>query len=219
MIGIVVPAVCSAAVFSSSVSISSVSFPPPPNGQPAYEIRTWTQPNNGGDGAFLDLTVSNFVLSAYSYTVGIGEAWDSVTNGTVFSPSTRSSLTPFANSLNPPFTPGQISLSPGYDFYLAFWLQESPVARYGWAHLEYTGSNLILLGNAIEDSGSGIIVGTTTVVPEPSALGLTAVGLVSLFAWRGRILPQSRMQADNERVGQVQNARRGQAWKLDLARL
>ena len=45
--------------------------------------------------------------------------------------------------------------------------------------------------NAIEDSGSGIIVGTTTVVPEPSGFMLTALSAVLLLAFR-RSRAQSR---------------------------
>jgi hypothetical protein len=190
VIGLVAPVICSASVFSSSVSLTAVSFP-----QPGYEIQTWTQPNNTGDGAFLDLTInSNLVLSAYGYTVGIGEAWYSVTNGTIVSPSTQSSLTPFANNLAAPFTPGQIQLSLGQDFYLAFWLQEPPNNEYGWAHLQYTGSGLTLLGNEIEDSGSGIIVGTAIVVPEPSACYLTALALALLLVCRSRVVVRLRKQ-------------------------
>ncbi len=184
-------AVCSANVFSSSVSLGPVDgfpFPPPPNGQSGYLIETWTQPNNTGDGAFLGLTInSSLVLSAYAATVGIGEEWYSVTNGTVLSPATQSSLTPFANNLTAPFYPGQIQLSLGQDFYLGFWLQEPPNNEYGWAHLEYTANGLGLLGNEIEDTGSGIIVGTTTVVPEPSALYLAVLAILPLLACSKRV--------------------------------
>jgi hypothetical protein len=195
VIGLAAPVICSASVFSSSVSLTTFGIPLPPNGQPGYEIQTWTQPNNTGDGAFLDLTInSNLVLSAYDYTVGIGEAWYGVTNGTIFSPSTQSSLTPFANNLAAPFTPGQIQLSLGQNFYLAFWLQEPPNNEYGWAHLQYTVSGLTLLGNEIEDSGSGIIVGTAIVVPEPSACYLTVLALASLLVCRSRVIVRSRKQ-------------------------
>ena len=184
VICLLAPVICSASVFSTSVSLTTIGIPTPPNGQPGYEIQTWTQPTNTGDGAFLDLTInSNLVLSAYALTVGIGQEWYTATSGTVFSPSTQSTLSPFANNLAAPFTPGQMQLSLGQHFYLAFWLQTPPNNEYGWAQLEYTGSGLTLLGNEIEDSGSGIIVGTATVVPEPSAFFLTVVGAALLLAW------------------------------------
>lgn len=179
-INLAVSQISTASVFTTSIFVVPHQFSPPD--QPSFEIQAWTQPNGSGDGGFVETTLnSNLVLSPYSVTVGIGETWYSVTNGTVFAPSTRSTLTIFASNLETPPYPEQLQLSVGQDFYLAVWLQE-PQDRYGWAHLKLTSSStLTLLGSAIEDTGSGIIVGTTTVVPEPSSFCLTALASILLL--------------------------------------
>jgi hypothetical protein len=181
LINPVVSQISRASVFSNSVFLFPGSFPPP--GQPGFEMQAWTQPNGTGNGGFVEVTINpSLVLSPYAYTVGIGERWFSANYGDVFDTAALSTATPFANNLAAPFTPGQIQLSVGQDFYLAFWLQSSPPPyAFGWAHLKLTSTTtLTLLGNAIEDSGSGIIVGTTTVVPEPSSFYLAAMAFVLL---------------------------------------
>jgi hypothetical protein len=175
-------------VFTSSVSLHS-AFVPPPHNQPGWEIQAFSNPNNTGDGGWLEITSSNLVLSGYSGTIGIGHIWYNVGYGTAVDPSLLSTGTPFyaiTSRTLPPWTPGKIQLSLGQDFYLGFVLEEglSNTYRYGWAHLELTSpTTLTLLGNAIEDSGSGIIVGTMTVVPEPSTISLTALSIMLMLAW------------------------------------
>jgi len=183
-VGLSVSPTTRASVFTNSVFLET-AFVPPSGNQPGFEIQAWTHPNGAGDGGFVDVTISpSLVLSPYAYTVGIGERWFSVGYGTVFDAAALSTATPFANNLSAPFTPGQIQLSVGQDFYLAFWLQSSPPPYdYGWVHLKLANSTtLTLLGNAIEDSGSGIIVGTTTVVPEPSSFCLLALALALMLS-------------------------------------
>ena len=181
-VSLVVTQISAASVFTNSVFLTNFGNTGP-NNQPDYEIQTWSQPNGTGDGAFVGVTINgSLVLSPYTSTIGIGQRWFSVTNGTVFNAAALSTEIPFANNLSPPFNPGQIQLSVGTNFYLAFWQQEFPNG-YGWANLRYTASGLTLVGNAIENSGSGIIVGTTTVVPEPSVFTLTALSSVFLLAF------------------------------------
>jgi hypothetical protein len=74
------------------------------------------------------------------------------------------------------------------------WIHEPPNNEYGWAHLEYTASGLSLLGNEIENSGAGIIVGTDIVVPEPSGGCLAALALALLLACRSRVGVRPRKQ-------------------------
>lgn len=195
LVGVVVAQVSMASVFTNSVLLNNLGNTGP-SGQPAYQIQTWTQPNGAGNGAYVWVTINgSLILSPYSSSVGIGQRWFSVTNGTVFNSAALSTETPFANNLSPPFNPGQIQLSVGTNFYLAFVQLEGFTNQYGWVQLQYTGSSLTLLGNAIENSGSGIIVGTTTVVPEPSALMLTGLSfglLVSIAARSGRCVRPKR---------------------------
>jgi hypothetical protein len=179
-VNLAVSQIGTASVFTNSVSVFAQNMGAPSN-QPSFVIEAFAQPNSTGNGGYVWVTI-NFspVLSPYNYTVGIGEKWFSVDYGTVFDPAALSTATPFANNLAAPFTPGHIPLSLGQDFYLGFVLEEgfSNTFRYGWAHLKLTNpTTLTLLGNAIEDSGSGIIVGTMTVVPEPSTFSLAALSL------------------------------------------
>jgi|ERR1022692_1486901 hypothetical protein len=56
---------------------------------------------------------------------------------------------------------------------------------FGWAELENVGGTIELLNSAEEYQGGGIIAGTDTIIPipEPSVLGLSALGGL-LLAWR-----------------------------------
>lgn len=63
---------------------------------------------------------------------------------------------------------------------------------FGWVELSDTGTELVQLGSAMAyefpspgAQGNGIIVGTATTVPEPSALLLVAMGLAALAPRRG----------------------------------
>ena len=154
-------------------------------------IGATTQPAFGGDGAVLNLNVdSHRVLRPVSYTIGIGHIWYKAVNGVVIDPAFTASATPFAN----PYTgdvSGQIQMLLGQSFLLGFWLDanfdNTPDAgdRFGWARLSYTtASGLTLLDNAIEDTGVGIIAGTTTTAPEPGSAVLVLAGCALLAARR-----------------------------------
>ena len=58
---------------------------------------------------------------------------------------------------------------------------------FGWAELENVSGTIQLINSALEYQGGGIYAGTQTIIPtpEPSTLGLTALGGF-LFAWRCR---------------------------------
>jgi len=182
LLGFVASTICSATVFTSSVSLVAPVLGSPPNGQPGFEIQAWTQPNNSGDGAFLDMTISpGLVLSPYDYTVGIAQRWYGANFGDAFTIADHSNFPTFADTLTNPVELASIQLSVGEDFYLAFWLVDGPPGL-GWAHLQLTSpTSLVLLGNAIDNSGAGIYVGTTTVVPEPSTLGLSLLSGILLI--------------------------------------
>lgn len=59
---------------------------------------------------------------------------------------------------------------------------------FGWAELENVGGAIQMLGSALEYQGGGIIAGTDTIipVPEPSALGLSALLGATLLAFGRR---------------------------------
>ena len=177
-----------AAVFTPSVSETNHYTPgigvPPPNNQPGFEIRTWLQPNTDDiwNEAELWLTVdSNLVLSPYSQILDPGANWYNVSYGTPLNSAFCSTTTPFAGLIGT-YSTNRIPLSVGQDFYLGFWIRDYGTNLYGWAHLELTSpSTLALLGSATENSGAGIIAGTTTAIPEPSSLCLIAAALALLL--------------------------------------
>jgi hypothetical protein len=153
-------------------------------------LSAWTQPNTSGDGAELILAISpSNVLSATNYSVGIGHVWYSVQPGTILNTSWASTATPFANAITGDLS-GRISLTLGQPFLLGFWLDATsnpaPAAgdRFGWAELMLTTSGLQLIRSATEPSGMGLVAGTTTVVPEPTTLGLAAVALLAFVLVR-----------------------------------
>lgn len=51
---------------------------------------------------------------------------------------------------------------------------------WGWAHFRNDGAGLRLLGSAVAYGEGGIVAGTTTAVPEPSALVLVCLGLTGI---------------------------------------
>jgi len=60
---------------------------------------------------------------------------------------------------------------------------------FGWVHLKNDARGLSILGSAMAYGEGGIIVGTTTAVPEPGTFLLSAIGLAGLaFVRRHRSL-------------------------------
>jgi len=127
-------------------------------------------------------------------TVGSPHSWYVVSQGTAFDPTWISTATPFASvpAGQPTSFNGSLPLTNGTVFFMGFWLDTGdniPGAGdgFGWAKIQYTtSSGLVLLDTAVENSGHGIIVGTTTVVPEPSLHLLTAMGAAGLLFKRKR---------------------------------
>lgn len=102
------------------------------------------------------------------------------------------------------FTPGGITngdfvefaMSAAYNVPLEFYVGlETPTRdlgfatlppAYGWAKLSSSNGVLTVLDSAIDYSGNGLIVGTTTVIPEPCAHVLFAMGLTCMLQRRSR---------------------------------
>ena len=63
---------------------------------------------------------------------------------------------------------------------------------FGWARIRLSPLGVELLDNAVAYNSEGIIVGTSTVVPEPSAIALAAFAPFALLAFR-RLQRQSRL--------------------------
>lgn len=62
---------------------------------------------------------------------------------------------------------------------------------FGWMHLRPTniGNGLEMLENVVSYRTRGIIVGTTTIVPEPASAGLVVAGFAGLFIRRRNNFP------------------------------
>lgn len=172
--------VASGAVFQSSVSVGPDTFVSGAN----YLIATTTEPDWEGPGAGLWLFAdTHLVLRPVNVTLGIGHAWYRTLDGRVIDPAFVAASSPFASNIGIDLS-GEIQMVLGGSFLLGFWLDangdRAPNSgdRFGWARLRYTAANgLTLLNNAIEDTGVGIIAGTTNPVPEPSSSLFLAVSL------------------------------------------
>ena len=150
-------------------------------------MSAWTQPNLGGDGAIVSLTIDdNFELRPTAYSVGIGHVWYSVTSGTVIDPAFAASAPAFVNAFTG-YLGGRIQLAVGQSFLLGFWLDANANGtpglgdRFGWASFTYNQSGISLNSSAIESTGTGIIAGTTTAVPEPSTAIFLVIGFAALI--------------------------------------
>ena len=170
----------SGAVFQSSVSVSPTTL-----FGANYAIGASTEPNSGGLGAGLLLFAdAHLVLRPVTLTVGVGHAWYRTLDGRAIDPAFVAANSPFASNIGIDLS-GEIQMTLGGSFVLGFWLDanidRTPNSgdRFGWARLRYTAANgLTLLDNAIEDTGAGIVAGTTNAVPEPSPFLLLAPLLV-----------------------------------------
>ena len=146
-------------------------------------VSAWTQPNLGGDGAIVSLAIDdNFELRPTAYSVGIGHVWYSVIVGTIIDPAFAASAQPFVNAFTG-YLGGRIQLHDGQSFLLGFWLDANANGvpgsgdRFGWARFTYIlPTGIVLNGSAIESTGTGIIAGTTTAIPEPVSLWLLICG-------------------------------------------
>jgi hypothetical protein len=178
--------------------------------EPGYEhvwsVNAWTEPNCGGNGGELELSMEDNSDHTLKYlhpvngTVGIDHKWFyyAYNPGEYFDTQTMvksmSEYPPmdypyYLNWQNPPTLPDYIGMYANAlyypQFYLAFWLDadndgvSDSSDRFGWVKLEYDNNSdtLSLLGSGIENNGSGIIVGE---VPEPSTATLLLAPLAFL---------------------------------------
>ncbi len=154
-------------------------------------ISAWTQPNLSGDGAIIGVNIDNSnVLTSTTFSVGIGHVWYSVMPGTIIDPAFALAAPAFLNAFTGAH--GQIQLTLGQTFLLGFWLDANGNAvpglgdRFGWASFTYNTSGLSLVSSAIESTGTGIIAGTTTAVPEPSTACLLFLVFAAAAPWISR---------------------------------
>lgn len=141
-----------------------------------------------------ELPNSQFMFSAF----GIAERYDvfQVTPGQVVSEAFVNTTTPFiANTGNAPFT-DVLTLAVGDSAFIGYYVDVGfglgindsiPTTEdaFGWFELSNTATGLEILDGATAIGFEGIIVGTTTAVPEPGSATLV-LGMVAATMLRRR---------------------------------
>ena len=165
---------------------SAALFPDTALTDPGWRIETWVP---FGGGAYLLVSIeydqvtspNHAVLHAETYTVGVGHRWYESWQGCWFDAPYAASTVPFASNHGDYFE-GSMQIMPFQPFYLAYALGEiEERSEFGWAMFMYDMDDLLLLDSAQEDQGVGIIVGTTTALPEPSTIGMLLAALALLI--------------------------------------
>jgi hypothetical protein len=122
-------------------------------------------------------------LGGISFACAIVDTGEAVNSSVVFGP--LSNGFPYQMTAGQPFFIG-IDLA---TFYFDSNQQgQFAQARYGWAELVYSPSGLNVLDSAMTASQSGIIAGTTTVLPEPSSISILLSGIIGIaLLYRHRV--------------------------------
>ena len=124
--------------------------------------------------------------------------WFLVQPGDIFSAATiNAGQFPAIVNVTPEIKGSEVTVGPG-EFYLGLrtgrgFANSRPNRNaYGWVHLRPDNGVLTMVGNVMSYNSRGIIVGTTTIVPEPTALAMAGVGLSLLAIWNLRLQPRQR---------------------------
>jgi hypothetical protein len=181
-------------VFSSHaaavVIVNDAAITPNPF-NPADQLLTLTQSIPAGQGMFaIDIAPLGSNQFRFSYAA-IAEEYGlfAVTNGAVFDPAFALSHTPLV--ANDPTGPGgSVQLfAPNQSIYFGYWddrnFNGSPDGNdnYGWVLITRGVAGLEASSSATA-IGGGIIVGTTTQVPEPATIVLVPLGIALLLRFR-----------------------------------
>jgi len=158
-----------------------------------YFMETSTLPFGGGgeDAAFgLEIDLGNPASPVLRPTgwgsPGIGHVWYETTLDTVIDASFASSATPFYSIFDSANISEEIQMTINQPFMMAFRLGDEDISStelYGWALLEYDGSDLQVLDSCAENDGIGIIAGQYQ-VPEPSSVVLFIIGTIGVWTLR-----------------------------------
>ncbi len=183
--------------FIISIGVTAVAFA----AVSTNNIMLSTNPGFGSDYAltvYQDAQATNPTTILFNYTdsklifvtsnIDEGSDWYLVTAGSVFSTSTITAgeFPLFIKGDFSGFTTNQIDAPEGSIFLgvnTGLGFSESGPNRqfFGWVELQSDGGNLSYVKSAITYAAPGIVVGTTTVIPEPSATVLVFAG-ISLMA-------------------------------------
>jgi hypothetical protein len=157
--------------------------------------------NAGGFGftVFQDSAASDFTGVTFGYngttvTPGLvnldeGSDWYVVHPGDVFSSTTIAAgefqpLITFGPTGHPPVAVGSGDFYLGVNTGLGFDIPDDRTV-FGWVHLRQVLGSLAMVDNVMSYESRGIVVGTSTVVPEPSTTMLLAASLaIAVFSRR-----------------------------------
>jgi len=140
-----------------------------------------TQSIPPGEGLF-SVSISSNGLGEYEFEyAGIAEEYALFTSvsGEVFTSSCAETNTPFVSNNGSDPGSGVLNFTVDVPVYLSYWddrnFDSKPDANdnYGWAMLVWDGSELGVSESATA-LGSGIVVGTTQIVPTPATLHLAS---------------------------------------------
>ena len=141
-----------------------------------------------GDSTSIWLNVLGDTISFVTTNLDEGSDWYSVSSLEEFSNASilGDSHQVFVRALPSEFESNNLTVGFG-DFYLGVntgngFVDDRTV--YGWVHLRNVEGTLSMIGNAVTYEGTGIVVGTTRVVPEPSSSALICCGLAIAFCRR-----------------------------------
>jgi hypothetical protein len=139
-----------------------------------YQNEAGTNPTS----IWFDHEGTNLILRGIGINLDKGSNWYFANYGDAFGPTTIDSGSFVLFSLLETFNVGY------GDFYFGVSTGESVFPSdydvFGWAKLRNSSSGVELLGSAVAYDSGGIIIGTTTIVPEPSAIFLFGTGFMLL---------------------------------------
>ena len=138
-----------------------------------------------GDSTSIWLNVLGDTISFVTTNLDEGSDWYSVSSLEEFSNASilGDSHQVFVRALPSGFESNNLTVGFG-DFYLGVNTGLAHRTVYGWVHLRNVEGTLSMIGSAVTYEGTGIIVGTTRVVPEPSSSALICCGLAIAFCRR-----------------------------------
>lgn len=158
-----------------------------------YDLLHLSKSVPAGEGAFA-IAIYDRGSGAYDFDYwSIAEeiAFYESSYGTAFVPALAAQLTPLVS--NNGTDPGSSTLNflPNQSRYFSYWdkrsAADSPNSddHFGWVEMRWTGSDLEVLASATASEG-GIVVGTTTQIPEPSTMALLGGGGLAIYLFRSK---------------------------------
>jgi hypothetical protein len=182
-----VPCLTAAVVSNTNITLSNIDFPGANYALTVFQDEGRNDPTSiliNASGSILTFVTTNLDEASDWYLVSFEDAFSKANiQSNLFPVFVRTSSGFESNVLDVGFGSFYLGVNTGnidggYDPF-------PPRNLYGWVHLQNTGGSLTMLGNAMSYSGSGIVVGTTQAIPEPSSLTLL-LGFFATTLWRRR---------------------------------